>query len=270
MRSIRRPLVVSGAILGLILLAPLTHALGANGPGSRPTPACPSFNAGNFHESTTIDNRYFPLVPGTRFTYKGAVQKTPVVDTVTVTHKMPTIDGVKTIEVRDRVFEDGVLTEDTLDWYAQDDQGNVWYFGELATQLPDGTHSGSWTAGVGGAQPGYIMEAPPKVGDTYCQENAPGAAQDAAQVLSVSASRSVPFGSYAGNVLQTKDYSLLEPKNEKQVLCAGCRDGGSDLRHRLQRRHSALHDRARPVTKTTGQWRRAVSNDRPSLTGHLN
>ena len=216
MRSIRRPLAVSGAILGLILLAPLTHALGANGPGSRPTPTCPSFNAGNFHKSTTIDNRYFPLVPGMRFTYKGAVQKTPVVDTVTVTHKMPTIDGVKTIEVRDRVFEDGVLTEDTLDWYAQDDQGNVWYFGELATQLPDGTHSGSWTAGVGGAQPGYIMEAAPKVGDTYCQENAPGAAQDAAQVLSVSASRSVPFGSYAGNVLQTKDYSLLEPKNENK------------------------------------------------------
>ncbi len=222
MRSIRRPLAFSGAILGLILLAPLTHALGANGPGSRPAPpACPNFYAGNFHKSTTINNRYFPVVPGTRFTYRGAVQKTPVVDIVTVTHNSPTIAGVKTVEVRDQVLEAGVLTEDTLDWYAQDDQGNVWYFGELATQLPDGTHSGSWTAGVGGAQPGHIMEAAPNVGDTYCQENAPGAAQDAAQVLSVSASRSVPFGSYAGNVLQTKDYSLLEPKNENKFYAPG-------------------------------------------------
>jgi hypothetical protein len=221
MRRIRRPLVLSGAILSVILLVPLTHAWGANGPGSRPGATCPTFNSANFRKSTTINNPYFPLVPGTRFTYKGAVQKTPVVDTVTVTHKTPTIDGVKTIEVRDQVFEAGVLTEDTLDWYGQDDQGNVWYFGELATELPAGTHSGSWTAGVDGAQPGYIMEAAPKVGDTYCQENAPGTAQDAAQVLSVSASRSVPYGSFTGNVLQTKDYSLLEPKNENKFYAPG-------------------------------------------------
>jgi hypothetical protein len=221
MRSIRRPLAVGGAVLSLACLAPLALALGANGPGSRPTPTCPSFNPGNFANSTTINNSYFPLVPGARFTYKGAVQKTPVVDIVAVTRKTRTIAGVKTIEVRDQVFEAGVLTEDTLDWYAQDDQGNVWYFGELATQLPDGSHSGSWTAGLNGAQPGYIMEAAPQVGDTYCQENAPGEAQDAAQVLSLSASRSVPFGSFTGNVLQTKDYSLLEPKNENKFYAPG-------------------------------------------------
>jgi hypothetical protein len=173
-------------------------------------------SSANFHKSTTIDNPYFPLVGGTRFTYKGTVKKAPVVDVVYVTHNTPTIAGVATVEVHDQVYTSGVLTEDTLDWYAQDDQGNVWYFGELATQLPAGTHDGSWTAGINGAQPGYIMEAAPKVGDIYCQENAPGVAQDAAEVLSVSASRSVPFGSYSGNVLQTKDYSLLEPKNENK------------------------------------------------------
>jgi hypothetical protein len=221
MRGISWPLVLAGSIFSLALLAPLSHALAADGPGSRPTPTCPSFSAGNFHKSTTINNRYFPLPPGTRFTYKGAVQKAPVVDIVTVTHNTRTLDGVKTIEVRDQVYESGVLTEDTLDWYAQDDRGNVWYFGELATQLPAGTHDGSWTAGVNSAQPGYIMEMAPKVGDIYCQENAPGSAQDAAQVLSTSASRSVPFGSYTGSVLQTKDYSLLEPKNENKFYEPG-------------------------------------------------
>jgi hypothetical protein len=221
MRGIRRPLVLAGSILSLALLVPLTHALAADGPGSRPTPTCPTFNAGNFHKSTTINNQYFPLVPGTRFTYTGTNQKAPVVDIVAVTRNTKTISGVKTIEVRDQVYESDVLIEDTLDWYAQDDQGNVWYFGELATQLPAGTHDGSWTAGMDGAQPGYIMEADPTVGDIYCQENAPGIAQDAAQVVSVSASRSVPFGSFTGNVLQTKDYSLLEPKNENKFYGPG-------------------------------------------------
>ena len=216
MRSIRRPLAVGGAILSLILLAPLEQALGTNSPGSRPAPTCPNFDPGTFGKSTTIDNPYFPLVPGTKFTYRGTNQKMPVVDIVTVTRNTPTIAGVKTVEVRDQVFDAGVLTEDTLDWYGQDDDGNVWYFGELATQLPAGTHDGSWTAGINGAQPGYIMEVAPKVGDIYCQENAPGAAQDAAEVLSIGASRSVPYGTFTGNVLLTKDYSLLEPKNENK------------------------------------------------------
>jgi hypothetical protein len=208
-------------MLGLGLLVPVAYGAPGNGPGSRPAPTCPSFSSTNFHRSTTINNQYFPLVPGTRFTYRGTVKQTPVVDVVYVTHNTQTIAGVKAVEVRDQVFDSGVLTEDTLDWYAQDDQGNVWYFGELATQLPAGTHDGSWTAGANGAQPGYIMEAAPGVGDRYCQENAPGAAQDAGEVLSVTASRSVPFDSYSGNVLQTKDYSLLEPKNENKFYAPG-------------------------------------------------
>jgi hypothetical protein len=123
--------------------------------------------------------------------------------------------------VRDRVYESGILTEDTLDWYAQDDQGNVWYLGEFSTELPSGDHTGSWTAGVDGAQPGYIMETAPQVGDNYCQENAPGIAQDAAQVISLTASRTVPYGTFTGNVLQTKDYSLIEPHSEYKYYAPG-------------------------------------------------
>jgi hypothetical protein len=201
-----------------VLLAPL--ALGApskGGPGSRPAPTCPSFDVRNFGaSSTTINNQYWPLVPGTRFTYRGTEQKASVLNVVTVTHNTKRIAGVTTVEVRDQVYEDGVLTEDTLDWYAQDKLGNVWYFGELSTELPSGDHTGSWTAGVDGALPGFIMEAAPKIGDAYCQENAPGVAQDAAQVLSINASRSVPYGTFTGNVLQTKEYSLLETHNENK------------------------------------------------------
>ena len=222
MRRTYRLLILLVSVLSVPLLLPITHAL-AKGPGARPAPpTCPTFSASNFgKKSTTIDNPYFPLAPGTRFTYQGTVKRAPVRDVVYVTHNTPTIDGVATVEVRDQVWESGVLTEDTLDWYAQDDQGNVWYFGELATQLPAGTHDGSWKAGVDGAQPGYLMETAPQVGDLYCQENAPGVAQDVAEVLSVSADRTVPSGGYSGNVLQTKEYSLLETKNENKFYEPG-------------------------------------------------
>jgi hypothetical protein len=214
-----RPFVVAIALLSLALLAQAVAAQGPN--SSTPPPTCPAFNASNFHTPTKITNPYFPLTPGDLYTYKGNTKKQPVVNTVYVTRNTPTINGVATVEVRDQVYESGTLIEDTLDWYAQDDSGNVWYLGEWATQFPAGTHDGSWTAGVNGAEAGYIMEAAPNVGDSYCQENAPGVAQDAAQVISLTASRSVPYGSYSGNVLQTKDYSLIEPHSEHKFYAPG-------------------------------------------------
>src|SRR5947207_162400 len=110
-----------------------------------PAPTCPSFSSSNFdRSSTTIDNPYFPLRPGDLYTYTGYIKKQPEVDVMCVTHNTPTIDGVRAVEVRDRVYEAGTLTGDTLDWYAQDVQGNVSYKGEFTTELPDGSHAGSW------------------------------------------------------------------------------------------------------------------------------
>ena len=68
------------------------------------------------------------------------------------------------------------MTEDTTDWYAQQDNGDVWYFGEIAQQFEDGILvgiEGSWTAGMDGAKPGLVMLANPKVGDVYRQEVRP-------------------------------------------------------------------------------------------------
>src|SRR2546430_5675566 len=178
MRRTYRSLILLASVLSVPLLLPITHAL-AKGPGARPAPpTCPTFSASNFSKkSTTIDNPYFPLEPGTRFTYQGTVKKAPVRDEVYVTHNTPTIDGVVTVEVLDQVWESDVPTESTLDWYAQDDQGNVWYFGESATQLPAGTYDCSWNAGDDGAPPRYAMEASPQGRDPHCQENGPGVAQ---------------------------------------------------------------------------------------------
>jgi hypothetical protein len=74
--------------------------------------------------------------------------------------------------VQDRVYTNGELTEDTFDWYAQDQDGNVWYLGEDTKELQGGqvvSTEGSWEAGVNGAEAGIIMWADPAahLGEEY-------------------------------------------------------------------------------------------------------
>jgi hypothetical protein len=140
-----------------------------------PSPAVitPVFNPTDFANSTAIDNPYFPLRPGTTFVYDAVPKGRGEHNEVYVTHDTKMILGVNCVVVRDRVWVKGVVEEDTFDWYAQDRVGNVWHMGEDATQFKNGVvvgHSGSWEAGVNGAQPGYVMEAHPQVGDAYRQE----------------------------------------------------------------------------------------------------
>jgi hypothetical protein len=126
--------------------------------------------------------------------------------------------GVETTVVRDVAWNEGVIVEDTLDWYAQDAAGNVWYMGEFATnyEYDDegnfiGTNNdGSWEAGVDGAQPGNIMEANPQVGDNYYQEFFQGEAEDQGEVVGSNESVSIDLGNYE-NVLKTRDFTNLEP-----------------------------------------------------------
>src|SRR4051794_25515163 len=92
---------------------------------------------------------------------------------VTVSDKTKVIDGVTTREVHDVLTERGDVVEDTLDWYAQDAQGNIWYFGEATTEYGPGGESsteGSWQAGIDGAQPGIVVLGDPVPGDEYREE----------------------------------------------------------------------------------------------------
>ena len=160
-----------------------------------------------------VTNPYFPLHPGTTFHYEGETDGIPTSDDMAVTHDVKVITGVSCTVVRDRVYTNGVLSEDTFDWYAQDTDGNVWYFGEDTKELdPDGhviSTEGSWQAGVNGAVAGIIMEAHPRVGDKYQQEFAVGVAQDMAQVASVNKSLCVAYGCF-DDLLVTKEFTPLE------------------------------------------------------------
>lgn len=157
-----------------------------------------------------ITNPYFPLAPGTVFTYRGE----DVMDTVEVLTKTVVIQGVRCVVVRDTNIVDGKLEEDTFDYYAQDRAGNVWYFGEASSDYVGGaviSTDGSWIAGVDGAKAGIIMPAKPQIGTTYRQEFALADAEDLGRVENQGVRVRVP-GNRFGKALQTYDFTPLEPE----------------------------------------------------------
>jgi hypothetical protein len=164
------------------------------------------------------------LKPGTTFVYEGKTKDATEGDVVAVTSDTKNIMGVECVVVNDRVTEDGKLTEKTYDWYAQDKEGNVWYFGEDSKEYENGkvvSTKGSWQAGLDGAKPGIIMPADPKVGETYRQEYYKGKAEDMAKVLSLDESATVPYGSF-DHVLMTNEWTPLEPNiAEHKYYAAG-------------------------------------------------
>lgn len=166
-----------------------------------------NLEAGDFVER--IDNPYWPMAPGSMWVYREDGQRVEV----TVTDRTREILGIAATVVHDVVTEDGELVEDTYDWYAQDQDGNIWYLGEDTKEFENGkvkSTEGSWEAGVDGAEAGILLPAEPKVGMTYRQEYYKGEAEDAANVLSVQERAEVPFGRF-DHLLMTKDYTPLEP-----------------------------------------------------------
>jgi hypothetical protein len=182
----------------------------------------PSIDPANF--VSTIDNRYWPLEPGTAYHYEGVRGSTPQRDDEVVTHQKKRILGIECTVVRDTVSQNGIAVERTFDWYAQDRQGNVWYMGELALERKHGQFvkaSDSWESGVDGAQPGIIMPGHPQPGDAYRQEYyPPGEALDQARVLDLSGTVTVPYGRFTG-VLVTSERSPLEPQTEQKYYAPG-------------------------------------------------
>ena len=165
--------------------------------------------------TTNIDNRYWPMAPGTRWTYRETDQEGAdlqvVVTATDQTKKMA--NGITARVVRDTVAEDGKLVEDTFDWYAQDKRGNIWYLGENTAEFENGkikTRSGSFEAGVDGALPGIIMPGDPRPGMQYRQEYYRGEAEDNGGVLSTDEIAQVPYGRF-GDALLTKDTIAIEP-----------------------------------------------------------
>jgi len=185
----------------------------------------PDLGSASFTDPLNIDNPYWPLVPGTIFVYKPVPNDDIVVNTITVTKhtKKIKVDGksIKCRVVYDVETVDGVITEETYDWYAQDDDGNIWYCGEDTVEylydddsnLIGTSTEGSWEAGVDGALPGYLILAEPIPGVCYQQEYYEDEAEDTAKVLRLNAEVTLENGDSYEDCLVTKEWTQLDPGN---------------------------------------------------------
>jgi len=174
-----------------------------------PGPYDPIINPTNF--TTTIDNPYFPFTPGTTFTYLSRNGR--IRDVFAVTHDTRVINRVTCVQVHDSVYTNDELTEDTLDFFAQDREGNVWYFGENTAEFENGllaTIEGSFLSGVNHDKAGIIMKAHPAPGDFYRQEFSLGNAEDFAENLNLNSRVVVPYGRF-NNCLKSQETTPLEP-----------------------------------------------------------
>jgi RTX calcium-binding nonapeptide repeat (4 copies) len=173
--------------------------------------------------TTEIDNPFLPFRPGTTFVYENPEEGEEI--TVSVTRETKVVDGVTCVVVHDTARVNGLVIEDTHDWYAQDARGNVWYFGEETAEYEPGnpdpvSTEGSWEAGVDGAKPGVVMLADPEIGIRYRQEFYEGEAEDWAEVRSLDAETHVPYGSFR-DVLATLDVNPLDPSREHKFYAEG-------------------------------------------------
>jgi hypothetical protein len=188
-----------------------------------PTPELPDVAGVKFVD--VVDHPYFPLTVGMKWTYEAVgAEETEHIE-VEVLAETRDIQGVKATVVHDTASVNGEIIEDTRDWFAQDDKGNVWYLGEDTCEFVDGAcadRHGAWEWGVKGALPGIIMPATPAVdGKPYYQEYAAGEAEDYGEVLELGGSVTVPAGSYK-DCITTHDASTAEPADdEHKHYCRG-------------------------------------------------
>lgn len=213
------------SFLALLLAPVLAGGCGDDSTGPPYRPVLPTA------WDAAVTNPWFPLTPGTVWRYEGRTNDGAETTVVEVLPEARVVNGVTATVVRDRVYLDGVLAEDTHDWYAQDTAGNVWYLGEDSKEIANGQpvgSEGSWQWGTGGALPGIIMWADPAahVGEAYRQEYLAGVAEDWGKVAAVSENVQVTFGTFAG-CIRTEDWSGLEGRAHSLEYKYYCRDVGT-------------------------------------------
>lgn len=200
-----RAFIVSALLLSLALVANTAYA----------EAELPVFDETNFSNPTVINHPFFSLPVGKEMHFQGETEDGLEETDIEITGDTKEVLSIDTLVYRDRVYLDGELVEDTHDYLAQDDDGNVWYFGEDVYNYEDGVldnHDGSWLAGEDGAEPGYWMPGLAKLvkGYEYKEEWYEGEAEDQAKIVSTNAVVKIDLGTYT-NCIKTENTTPLEP-----------------------------------------------------------
>jgi hypothetical protein len=177
------------------------------------------FQRTNFDNSTTVDNKWFPLKPGAHSVFEGSafddgqLISRRVVSTVTDLTKV--INGVNTVVVWERDYTEGEEVEAELAFYAHDNDENVWYMGEYPEEYEQGEFDKApgWLAGSKGASAGIAMRAEPRLGTpSYAQGYAPPPINwvDRGRVYKVGQKTCVPVDCYE-DVLVIEEFERNKP-----------------------------------------------------------
>lgn len=203
----------SSAGLPVPAVAPSQPGSVDGGSGGTPAPVAPSaFVAGVAHP-------YFPLVPGSVRVYEGDSDGRHRRDEIVVLEETVVIAGVACVAMTQDVFFDGVLSELTTEWFAQDGVGNVWKFGEISLEALDGVFvptPDNWIAGVDGAQPWLFFAGAPAVGDVYAGNKGDG--QDEVELVSLDAVASVPAGDFANCAEVVEDADDPDDPDDTDII----------------------------------------------------
>jgi hypothetical protein len=224
------------AVLGVLAALPLAGC-GTNGTGGQaasPQPstaaaaakASPAAQGGRnrFTAPATVDNPMFPLVPGTEFSYAGTLAEgghtRPHTVVFTVSGLTKEIHGVTTVVAWDRDFLNGKLQEQELAFFAQDDAGNVWNFGEYPEEYEHGKFTGApstWIRGTGDAYGGIHMLARPTAGAQYREGLVPSIEfDDVSKVASTGQTACIHAKCYR-HVLVVDETSPNDPASGHQI-----------------------------------------------------
>jgi hypothetical protein len=228
-RSATVPAAALVVVLGTVA-APSMPAAAADGSQARADTAdCSAtvpFTPANFPRTPRIDNPWFPLVPGTNFVLSGTVlgddgQLHPHKIVTTVSSVRKVLNGISTLVVYDRDYEDGELQEAELAFEAQDKRGVVWNVGEYPEEYEDGEFAGApstWISGIHGARAGVSMLAQPYPGRrAYLQGSAPDVEfRDCGKVVRLGQHVCVRVGCYR-NALVIDEWAPLEPEGGHQL-----------------------------------------------------
>jgi len=220
-----RLFAVAAAVAAMALLLPLAPAAHGSGGGEPNQVIHKDFDPASFSDGATVDNRFFPLVPGIQFTFDGTVDGDngkPVPHRVifTVTDLTKVVDGVRTLVTWDQDITQGQLAETELAFFAQDDAGNVWNLGEYPEEREGTKFLGApsvWIGGTAGSKPGVRMRAHPRVGTpSYFEGLAPSIDfHDKARVFQTGLRTCVPVGCFSG-VLLIDEWTPGSPEDGHQ------------------------------------------------------
>jgi hypothetical protein len=206
----RSPIAAAGIAAALGLGAALSAAHSA--------PPAPVFS-----HPATIDNRYLPLTAHHRCELRGGGEH--VVRTVLERTKRfdVTGQGVDAVVIRDKSYEDGKLVERTFDYFAQSDDGTVYYLGEDVDNIRRGkvvNHHGSWLYGRDTDVPGVAMPPDPNVGDQWRFEDVPGITTESDRVEETGM-RSLVDGRMFGDVIRIQEFTQPEGEVEYKLYAPG-------------------------------------------------